>query len=187
MSLIEILLVAIGLAMDCFAVSVACALVMKRFQWWPMLRLAFMFGLFQALMPCLGWLAGSQFYGYIHRFDHWIAFGILAFLGIRMIWENLHPGHNGRSVIDPYRWRTVLVLAVATSIDALAVGLSFSLLDISLWMAVAIIGMVSFVLSWVALLLSLATGDRLTKRAELLGGLILIAIGLKILLTHLAV
>ena len=104
MSLIEILLVAIGLAMDCFAVSVACALVMKRFQWWPMLRLAFMFGLFQALMPCLGWLAGSQFYDYIHRFDHWIAFSILAFLGIRMIWENLHPGQEGHRVIDPYRW-----------------------------------------------------------------------------------
>lgn len=185
MNLTEVLLLSVGLAMDCFAVSAACGLVMKKFQLWPMLRLAFMFGVFQALMPCLGWLAGSQFYRYIHDFDHWIAFGILFFLGVRMIWENLHSKKSSQW-IDPYRRQVVLALSVATSIDALAAGLSFSLLELSVWLTVVIIGLVSFLFSWAGLLLSLSTGDRLTRRAELAGGILLIAIGLKILLSHLA-
>ncbi len=187
MSLIEIALIAIGLAMDCFAVSIVCGLVMKRFQWWPMLRIALMFGLFQALMPCIGWLLGTQFYDYICGFDHWIAFGILGFLGVKMILDDLKPSPSGEPTptVNPYSWKVVTTLAVATSIDALAVGLSFSLLEIRLWMSVLIIGLASFVLPWIGMGLAMAFGKRLHLKANLIGGIILAGIGLKILLEHL--
>ena len=172
--------------MDCFAVSIVCGLVMKRFQFWPMLRIALMFGLFQAAMPCIGWLLGTQFYDYICRFDHWIAFGILGFLGGKMIWDDLKPASaDNEASVDPYRWRVVTTLAVATSIDALAVGLSFSLLDIDLWYSVSIIGLTSFVLPWIGMVLAMVFGRRLRLKANLAGGLILVAIGVKILLEHL--
>ena len=188
MSLLEIILIAVGLAMDCFAVSIACALIMKRLQWWPMMRIALLFGLFQALMPCIGWLLGTGFYEYICRLDHWIAFGILAFLGGKMIRDDLKPGaadDERATPIDPYRLGTVLTLAVATSIDALAVGLSFSLLDIRLGPSVTVIGIASFLLSWTGMALALLFGRRLHLKANLLGGIILVCIGAKILLEHL--
>jgi len=188
MSLIEILLIAVGLAMDCFAVSIVCGLIMKRLQWWPMMRIALLFGFFQALMPCIGWLLGTQCYDYICRFDHWIAFAILAVIGGKMIWDDLKPNKDeDESKIDPYKIGVVLTLAVATSIDALAVGLSFSLLDIDLWYSVTIIGIASFVISWIGMSLSLLFGRSLHLKANLAGGIILVAIGVKILLEHLGV
>ncbi|MFA7359045.1 MAG: manganese efflux pump MntP family protein [Bacteroidales bacterium] len=187
MGTIEVSLTALGLAMDCFAVSIACGLVMKKFQFLPAFRIAFLFGLFQALMPLLGWLLGTQFEKYIRHLDHWIAFALLAFLGGRMIYVDICKRKKKTipKLINPYKNRVVLSLAVATSIDALAVGLSFSLLEISLCQTVLIIGLVSFVLSWLGILLALRYGNRFRIRAELIGGIILIAIGSKILMEHL--
>lgn len=186
MSFFEILLIAVGLAMDCFAVSIVCGFIFKRAQWLPMLRIAFLFGLFQAAMPCIGWFVGQHFYSYICRWDHWIAFGILAFLGGKMIWDEGHEsGEDAEQHIDPYRWGTVLTMALATSIDALAVGLSFSLLDIRLWTSVSCIGIVSSVLSLIGMWLAILMGKGLHIKANLAGGLILVALGIKILLEHL--
>lgn len=187
MGTIEVIITALGLAMDCFAVSIACGLVMKKFRFVPAFRIAFLFGLFQALMPLLGWLLGMQFQEYIYHLDHWIAFALLAFLGGRMIYGDICKRKNKTvpKLINPYKLRVVLSLAVATSIDALAVGLSFSLLEISLLQTVLIIGVVSFVLSWLGILLALRYGSRFRIRAELIGGIILLAIGSKILIEHL--
>ncbi len=187
MGTIEVFLIALGLAMDCFAVSIACGLVMNKFHFAPVFRIAFLFGLFQALMPLIGWLTGKQFQEYISHLDHWIVFGLLAFLGGRMIYADLCKRQNRTTCrpVNPYRLRVVLGLAVATSVDALAAGLSLSLLKISLWQTVLIIGVVAFVLSWLGILLALHYGCRFKIKAELIGGIILIAIGSKILIEHL--
>lgn len=187
MRLIEIILTAIGLAMDCFAVSIACGVYMKKIVLWPQFKIALFFGLFQAIMPCIGWLLGAQFYDYICRFDHWIAFGILFVLGGNMIRENFKSGRSQEENkhFNPYKNSVVLTLALATSIDALAVGLSFSLLEIELWSSVSIIGLCSFLFSWTGILLAVHYGNKLKIRAELIGGMILMAIGSKILLEHL--
>ena len=123
----EIWLLAIGLAMDCFAISVASGIILKKIQWKPMLVLAFAFGFFQALMPMIGWLGASTFSHLIESVDHWIAFGILAFLGGRMIRESF-KNEELRQEFNPTRLKVVLILAIATSIDALAVGISFAFL-----------------------------------------------------------
>jgi len=187
MGTIEVFLIALGLAMDCFAVSIACGLVMNKFRFAPVFSIAFLFGLFQALMPLIGWLMGKQFQEYICHLDHWIAFALLTFLGGRMIYADLCKRKNRTACkpINPYKLKVVLGLAVATSIDALAVGLSFSLLKISLWQTVLIIGVVSFALSWLGILLALRYGCRFKIKAELIGGIILIVIGSKILIEHL--
>lgn len=186
MTTFELILTAIALAMDCFAVSLVCGMVMKRVQFWPMMRIAFFFGLFQAMMPCIGWFCGTQFYHLISKVDHWIAFGILAFLGVRMIIDELSPGQDDHSHVNPYRLKMVLTMAVATSIDALAVGLSFSMVRVDLWQSVLTIGIASFALSWIGMLLSVFVGKKLNLKAELFGGIILIIIGLRILIEHLS-
>lgn len=185
MSIIELIFTAIALAMDCFAVSIVCGMVMKRVQLWPMFKIAFFFGLFQAMMPCIGWLCGTQFYHLISRVDHWLAFGILAFLGVKMIIDDLKPDCDEAEHINPYALKMILTMAVATSIDALAVGLSFSMVQVKLWQSVLIIGITSFVLSWIGMLLSVFLGKKLHLKAELIGGIILIIIGLRILIEHL--
>lgn len=185
MTTIELILTAIALAMDCFAVSIVCGMVMKRLQFWPMMKIAFFFGLFQAMMPCIGWLCGTQFYHYICHIDHWIAFGILVFLGIRMIINDLKADDDEDCHINPYRIKMILTMAVATSIDALAVGLSFSMVQVNLWQSVISIGVTSFLLSWIGMLLSVFVGKKLNLKAELIGGIILIIIGLRILIEHL--
>lgn len=187
MSFIEILFLAIGLAMDCFAVSIMCGFIMKKFQFWPSLRLAFLFGLFQAGMPYIGWYLGEKFYRIICQYDHWIAFGILAILGGKMIYDEFKPENENEndSKINPYKWSVVLSLAVATSIDALSVGLSLSALNVSLRSCIPTIGITSFVLSWAGILLAVRFGKKLHIKAELIGGIILIAIGIKILVEHL--
>lgn len=192
MNHIDILVLAIGLAMDCFAVSVCAGLAMSRIRWRPILTTAFLFGFFQGLMPVLGWLLSFGFNRYIEAYDHWIAFGLLAFLGIRMIREEFQkeesPECHSLHIEKP---KTLLVLAVATSIDALAVGISFAFLGArgleDILPPVGIIGLVSFVMSMTGLLLGIRCGDRLARRlrAELLGGIILILIGVKILVEHL--
>lgn len=187
---LEIWLLAIGLAMDCFAVSIASGIILKRVQLRPMLVMALAFGFFQALMPLLGWIGASFFSHLIESIDHWIAFAILAFLGGRMVMESFKD-EDCKQEFDPTRLKVVLALAVATSIDALAVGVSFAFLGIrdcsSILPAIGIIGFVSFAVSLVGLLFGIKFGCGIARklRAELWGGIILIIIGLKILIEHL--
>ena len=190
MSTIEIWLLAVALAMDCFAVSIATGITLKQTSWRTMLNMAFFFGLFQAVMPLIGWMGTTLFSHLFEQIDHWIAFGILCFLGGRMVVESFKKEEERRAS-DPTRLLVVLTLAVATSIDALAVGVSFACLGMDSWLdilyPVLIIGLVSFVLSIVGLLLGICFGNGLARRlkAERWGGIILILIGCKILAEHL--
>jgi putative Mn2+ efflux pump MntP len=184
MGLTTILLIALGLSMDAVAVSLASSCAAPRVDWRRALFLSFLFGLFQSLMPVAGWLAGLGFKALISRLDHWIAFALLFFIGARMIRESRRGGEcrarEGR--MEP---AVMLGLAVATSIDALAVGLSFSALKVGIALPALVIGLVTFLLSLLAAFAGRRFGARLAGRAEALGGMILIAIGLKILLEHL--
>ena len=187
---LEIWLLAVGLAMDCFAVSIASGIILKRTMWRPMLIMAFAFGLFQAIMPLLGWIGASFFSHMIENFDHWIAFGILVFLGGRMFIESFKD-EDCKQEFDPTSLKVVLALAVATSIDALAVGVSFAFLGIKDFSAILspilIIGFVSFALSVIGLLFGIRCHCGIARKlhAERWGGIILIIIGTKILIEHL--
>lgn len=187
---LEIWLLAIGLAMDCFAVSIASGIILKRVRMRPMLIMALAFGFFQALMPLLGWIGASFFSHLIENIDHWIAFAILAFLGGRMVLESFKD-EDCRHEFDPTSLKVVSALAVATSIDALAVGVSFTFLGVrsfsSILPSIGIIGFVSFALSFVGLMFGIRFGCGIARklRAELWGGVILIIIGTKILIEHL--
>ena len=187
---LEIWLLAIGLAMDCFAVSIASGIILKRVRMRPMLIMALAFGFFQALMPLLGWIGASFFSHLIENIDHRIAFAILAFLGGRMVLESFKD-EDCRHEFDPTSLKVVSALAVATSIDALAVGVSFAFLGVrsfsSILPSIGIIGFVSFALSFVGLMFGIRFGCGIARklRAELWGGVILIIIGTKILIEHL--
>ena len=187
---LEIWLLAIGLAMDCFAVSIASGIILKRVRMRPMLIMALAFGFFQALMPLLGWIGASFFSHLIENIDHWIAFAILAFIGGRMVFESFKY-EDCRHEFDPTSLKVVSALAVATSIDALAVGVSFAFLGVrsfsSILPSIGIIGFVSFALSFVGLMFGIRFGCGIARklRAELWGGVILIIIGTKILIEHL--
>ena len=187
---LEIWLLAIGLAMDCFAVSIASGILLKRIQWRPMLVMAFFFGLFQAVMPFIGWLCASTFSHLIADVDHWIAFVILAFLGGKMFFESFKD-EDCRQEFNPASFKVVITLAIATSIDALAVGISFAFLGIKnfseILSPISIIGSVSFALSLAGLLFGIRChcGCARKLHAERWGGIILVLIGVKILIEHL--
>ena len=187
MNTLEIWLLAISLAMDCFTVSITSGIIMRRICRRTFFVMAFFFGLFQAVMPLIGWFCASRFSHLIKDYDHWIAFGLLAFLGGRMIKEGF--SNDDKCCFDPTRLKVVLTLAVATSIDALAVGISFAFVGMNSFMSIlspiAIIGFTSFVLSMAGNLIGVFCGKRFNLRTELWGGLILIAIGIKILIEHL--
>lgn len=183
MSIFTIFMIGIGLSMDAFAVSIAKGMTMRKEQLFKYaLILGFFFGLFQALMPLLGWWAGSYFQDFIASVDHWIAFGMLSVIGINMIRESLHCEEDCDSSLT---LKTIFLLAVATSIDALAVGISFAFLQVDILLAIIIIGLTTFVLSFAAVFIGHKLGDLLEKYAGILGGVILIVIGVKILLEHL--
>lgn len=184
MSFIEILLIALGLAMDAFAVCVGAGATRFINGPRPVFRLAFHFGLFQALMPVLGWLAGVRIERFIAAFDHWIAFGLLAFVGIRMIRSGLDPSDEA-VVTDPSRGGTLVMLSVATSIDAFAIGLSLAVLRVDVFLPALVIGLVAATLSLVGLSIGNRLGQLFGKRMATVGGLILIAIGVRVVLTHL--
>ena len=190
MNLIDILLLSVALAMDCFTVSIVSGVILRKRMWRVMLQTAMFFGLFQALMPLLGWLATSSFRQYIEAFDHWIAFGLLLYLGIGMIREAWKPDETPHT-FRPESMRTQLVQSVATSIDALAVGISMAVTGYQtvrqLVMPLVIIGVGSFLFSVWGFLLGIRFGNDIRHRLkpELLGGIILLFIGFKILLTHL--
>ena len=188
MTLLEIFLIGIGLSMDAFAVAICKGLAMPdKVHKRSAFLIALYFGVFQAVMPALGWLLGSQFAHYVTRFAPWIAFVLLAWIGGNMIRGGGDDSEDGESCsVDPTKGRKLLILAVATSIDALAVGLSFSLLNINVWGPSTLIGVVCAVITALGLLAGkgLAHADIFGRRAELVGGCVLIGIGLKILYEH---
>ena len=189
MNQLYIWFLALALAMDCFAVSIASGIIVKKHIGKMMIRMAFLFGFFQAAMPLIGWFGVSTFTSYLENIDHWIAFGLLTFLGGRMIRESFLPEEEKK--IKPRKLKTQVVLAIATSIDALAVGISFACTGFSnlkmLVYPLFIIGFVSFVMSITGVLLGVKFGKPIAKKfkPELLGGIILIFIGIKVLLSHL--
>jgi putative Mn2+ efflux pump MntP len=180
-----ILLIATGLAMDCFAVSLGVGTAGTAVGVRPTFRLFFHFGLFQAGMTLLGWLAGKTVVAYISSVDHWVAFGLLAFVGVRMIRGGLRKEGEDPAIPDPSRGMILVILSIATSIDALAVGLSLAVLHVNVFWAALLIGGVSAALSLVGLLLGNQLGMRFGKTMEVIGGVILIGIGLRVLITHL--
>ena len=182
-----IFLIAIGLAMDCFAVSLGVGTAGTAVGLRPTFRLFFHFGLFQGGMTLLGWLAGKTVVTYIASVDHWVAFGLLVFVGARMLRGGLRKATEEPSIPDPSRGITLVMLSIATSIDALAVGLSLALLDVNVFWAALLIGGVSAILSLMGLLLGNQLGMRFGKSMEVLGGIILIGIGLRVLITHIIV
>ncbi len=184
MPLGAILLLAMGLAMDATAVALGVGTSGQATSPRPMFRLSFHFGLFQALMPILGWLAGTTVAVYISAIDHWVAFGLLAFVGGRMIREGLDPDCDACPP-NPTRGGTLVMLSLATSIDAFAVGLSLAIVGVSIWYPAAIIGIVTGSLTLAGLLLGNRLGASFGKRIEILGGVILILIGLRVLVGHL--
>jgi putative Mn2+ efflux pump MntP len=189
MSIWEIVLLAVALAMDCFTVSVVSGVLLRRFRAGTALREAFLFGFFQGLMPMAGWLAVRSFSSSFEAVDHWIAFGLLAFIGGKMIVDAFRPEEE--KSFNPERLRTQLAMAVATSIDALAVGITFACTGYTafgqLLMPVLVIGLVSFTFSVAGFWLGVRFGDAVARRfkPDLVGGIILIGIGLKVLLEHL--
>ncbi len=185
MSFWAILLIAIGLAMDCFAVSLGVGTAATAPGWRPGLRLLFHFGVFQAGMTLLGWLAGKTIVNYIASVDHWVAFGLLLIVGLRMLRSGLRKEGDAPTIPDPSRGMTLVMLSIATSIDALAVGLSLALLSVNVFWAALLIGGVSALLTLAGLLLGNQLGIRFGKTMEIVGGIILIGIGLRVLITHL--
>ena len=185
MSILEILLLGIGLSMDAFAVSICKGLSAKRLQTRHYLIIGAWFGGFQALMPTIGFFLGSTFEQYITAFDHWVAFVLLSAIGAGMIKESLSKEESNGN--DSFSFKTMLLLALATSIDALAVGVTFAFLQVNIVSAITIIGCTTFVISIAGVYVGNVFGSRYKSRAELTGGIILILIGVKILLEHLGV
>ena len=182
MNIFELLLLAVGLAMDAFAVSVCKGLSVERLKPRHPITAGLYFGGFQALMPLIGWLLGSQFESLIKSVDHWIAFGLLVLIGANMIRESFGKAEELNSSFSP---KAMLPLAVATSIDALAVGVTFAFLEVSIVFAVSVIGAVTFVISAAGVKIGNVFGAKYKSRAELAGGVILIILGVKILIEHL--
>jgi putative Mn2+ efflux pump MntP len=181
-----LLLIALGVSADAFAVALGKGLHLRRFNLAGAAVIALAFGLFQALMPLVGYFLGTRFAEYIQEVDHWIAFGLLAAIGAKMLWEAFHEGQDTEPDTDSINVRELLVLAVATSIDALAVGVTFAFLPgVQIWWAITLIGLTTFVISFVGVVLGHRVGRRFGKPAEIAGGVILILIGVKILGDHL--
>lgn len=184
MSLITVIFVAFGLAMDSFAVSIASGITIKNLKINNALKVAFSFGLFQAFMPLVGWLAGLSLREISSGIDHWIAFALLILIGLKMIYESLKIESASKG-LDSLNIYILLMLSIATSIDALAVGLSFAFLKIYIVTPVIIIGIVTFLLSLLGIVIGNKLGHFFEKKIEIAGGLILIGIGIKILIEHL--
>lgn len=184
MNPVTVLFIALGLAMDAFAVSIVAGSVYRQLRVRHALRMALFFGAFQAAMPLVGSLAGLGLKAYISPYDHWIAFGLLAFVGGKMIYEAFAI-ESAEKNLDPSNLMVLLALSIATSIDALAVGVTLSLLTRSVAFAVVVIGLITFGLSYAGVVIGKRFGHFCESRIEVLGGLVLIAIGVRILLAHL--
>ena len=182
---ITILITAVGLSADCFAVALSISISQRGLSLRKFFRFPLAFGLFQALMLLLGWLAGRTIVEFISSYDHWLAFALLVIIGGRMIWESFHDEDEKRVNRDINQWFTLLALSVATSIDALAAGLSYAFLDVDILMAAVTTGLTTLIITFIGYYIGKKVGPLVGKRAETAGGVILILIGLKILLEHL--
>jgi putative Mn2+ efflux pump MntP len=183
--IIIVLPVALGLSADCFAVAISASISAGQHSTWRMLRTALAFGFFQAVMPVLGWLAGRTIVDIISDYDHWIAFGLLAFIGGKMLWESFERKEEKSKNTDITRGLLLLTASLATSIDALAVGLSFAFVDVNIILASLTIGIIAFVVTAVGFPLGRKISRVAGRWAEVIGGIVLIGIGLRILITHL--
>ena len=186
MDIVNISAIAVALAMDAFAVSIAAGVTLKNVSFRQTFRLSWHFGLFQALMPVIGWSAGSTIRVYIEAYDHWIAFGLLSVIGLKMIREAFKTDDDMQNKKDPTKGMMLVILSVATSIDALAVGLSISMLNVGIWLPACIIGLVAGSFTIVGLQFGRRIGSaiKLGLYAEVLGGVVLIVIGFNILRGH---
>jgi len=188
MNLAEIFAIAIGLSMDAFAVAVASSVTIGRVNRRQIFRFGFHFGLFQAMMPVIGWMAGMSAAQYTKPCDHWIAFALLGFVGGKAVLDSLRKGGSAKDKDapgDPTRGLSLVIFSVATSIDALAVGISLAAVNVTIWIPAVMIGVVTAALTVVGMAMGTRIGTRFGKKVEILGGLILIGIGLKILISHL--
>ncbi len=185
MPFFELILIALSMAMDAFAVSLAAGTSEFTNGSRPKFRLSFHFGLFQFLLPIIGWLAGTTIERYIQSFDHWIAFALLAFVGGRMLWSGIHPEADKKQDTDLSRGWTLVLLSIAVSIDALAVGLSLGLIGVSIWYPALVIGVITSLLSLAGLYIGDGLGKRFGSTMEIIGGLILIGIGIRVVVSHL--
>lgn len=183
MGIIELFMLGVGLSMDAFAVSICKGLSVKEVKTRHMLCCGLWFGGFQALMPLIGYMLGSAFENYITKIDHWIAFVLLCFIGVNMIREAFSDEEEQTDA--SFGFKTMLLMAIATSIDALAVGITFAFLGVNIWMAVTMIGLTTFAFSAVGVKIGNVFGNKYKAKAEIVGGVILIVIGCKILVEHL--
>lgn len=185
MGISEIILIAVGLAMDAFAVSICKGLSMKKMSWKKAIIVGLYFGIFQALMPVIGYFLGTTFQSLVTSIDHWIAFILLALIGGNMLKEAF--SNETEHCNDKVDFKTMAVLAVATSIDALAVGITFAFLETNILISAVLIGVITFILSLIGVKIGNKFGAKYEQRAEIIGGLILILMGFKILLEHLGI
>jgi len=183
MPLLTVSLIAIGLAMDCLAIAITSGLAIKKLRIHHAAQIAFFFGFFQALMPILGWLAGSGLRGLLATWDHWIAFILLFAIGVKMIYES-QKLPDAKKDFNPFNFYVLLLLSLATSIDALAIGVSFAFLHIPLLLPIILIGLITFFISFGGVFLGHHTGHFFENKMELAGGIILIIIGFKVLVEH---
>ena len=181
----SLLVIAVSLSADCFAVALSSGIARQKLSFARLSRLPVIFGVFQAFMCVMGWLAGRTIVDFISDYDHWLAFGLLLLIGGRMVWHSLHEHEADEAGKNLSSWLVLLVLALATSIDSLAVGLSFAFLDVDITLAAVTIGLTALVITLVGVLVGKRVGALFGERAETLGGVILIVIGLRILLEHL--
>ncbi len=182
MTIYELLLTALGLAMDAFAVSLSNGMVIKKLRAKDALKFGFFFGFFQMLMPLIGFLAGKLFSEYIMALDHWIAFALLGYIGLKMV---LDARGECETATGSTEFRVLLILAIATSIDALAAGVTFAFMEMNIWLSVSIIGLLTFALCTAGVFMGKRAGCALGNRAQTAGGIVLILMGLKILIEHL--
>lgn len=187
MGIFELLLLSIGLGMDAFAVSVCKGISMKKMDWKKACIVGLYFGGFQALMPVIGYFLGTSFQSIITNIDHWVAFVLLGIIGGKMIQEAFQKDKDEEEYSSDVSVKTMLILSVATSIDALAVGITFAFLNVNLLLAITFIGLITFVLSVVGTKIGNRFGDKYKGKAEFIGGIILILIGFKILFEHLGI
>ena len=185
MGILELVLIAIGLAMDAFAVSICKGLSMKKMSWKKAIIIGGYFGAFQGLMPVIGYFLGTSFERFVTKIDHWIAFGLLGFIGINMLKEAF--GNETENCNDNVDLKTMVVLAIATSIDALAVGITFAFLKTNIVLASLIIAIITFAVCIIGVKIGNKFGDKYERKSETVGGLILIFMGIKILLEHLSI
>ena len=185
MEILEIFFIGMGLAMDAFAVSICKGLSIRNINIKKIIVIALYFGTFQAIMPAIGFFFGKGFEGFVIKIDHWISFVLLAFIGINMIKEACENSTEENN--DDISLKIMIILAIATSIDALAVGITFAFLNVNILFAILSIGVITFVMSYIGVKIGNKFGNKYEKKAQMLGGTILILIGLKILLEHLGI